>query len=66
MRPRIEWQKSSFSGNQGPNCVEVARDADAVLLRESDEPRAVLALTPARLGAFVSGVKAGSLDHLMG
>ncbi|MFF8566203.1 DUF397 domain-containing protein [Streptomyces albidoflavus] len=62
----IEWQKSSFSGGNGENCVEVAHHEGAILLRESDQPDQVIATTPAKLAAFLAGVKAGEFDHLAG
>ncbi|MFF5254716.1 DUF397 domain-containing protein [Streptomyces leeuwenhoekii] len=47
--PELEWIKSSYSTDEGPDCVEVATpDQDHVLVRDSktpDGPR--LALTPA-------------------
>ncbi|MFD1828878.1 DUF397 domain-containing protein [Streptomyces desertarenae] len=64
--PKSEWQKSSFcGGNGGNNCVEVARDGDRVLIRESDRPDEVVVTTPAKLDAFLKGVKAGEFDHLV-
>jgi len=62
----IQWQKSSFSGGEGPNCVEVARRGGGVLIRESEDPGAVLAVTRASLAAFIAGVKAGGLDRPAG
>ncbi|MGY1451854.1 DUF397 domain-containing protein [Streptomyces sp. SS8] len=59
----VHWQKSSFSGAEGPNCVEVARRGDDVLIRESDEPGLVLAASRAGLAAFIAGIKAGEFDH---
>ncbi|MEU9789391.1 DUF397 domain-containing protein [Streptomyces sparsogenes] len=64
MSTSIQWRKSSFSGAQGPDCVEVALCAATTLIRESDDPRVVLATTPKRLAAFIAGVKAGDFDHL--
>ena len=39
MKPdsRAQWRKSSYSGNSG-NCVEVARSADFVAVRDSKDP----------------------------
>ncbi|QES42334.1 DUF397 domain-containing protein [Streptomyces sp. PA5.6] len=51
--PDTQWQKSSFSGVEGPNCVELARVNGHLLLRESDDPDTVIATTPARLNALV-------------
>ncbi|MEU7240746.1 DUF397 domain-containing protein [Streptomyces sparsogenes] len=64
MSTPIHWRKSSFSGGDGPNCVELARRADTALIRESDDPRVVLTTTRPRLAAFIAGVKAGDFDHL--
>jgi uncharacterized protein DUF397 len=48
------WQKSSFSGDQeGPNCLELAGSQDTLLLRESDEPDAVITATGAGLAALI-------------
>ncbi|WP_106436704.1 MULTISPECIES: DUF397 domain-containing protein [Streptomyces] len=64
MSTSIQWRKSSFSGAQGPDCVELARRADATLIRESDDPHVVLATTRTGLAAFIAGAKAGAFDHL--
>ncbi|MGW3570461.1 DUF397 domain-containing protein [Streptomyces sp. NPDC000941] len=64
MSTAIQWRKSSFSGGDGPNCVELARSADTTLIRESDDPRIVVSTTPMRLATFIAGVKAGAFDHL--
>ncbi|WP_367123529.1 DUF397 domain-containing protein [Streptomyces phytohabitans] len=31
----LEWTKSSYSSNEGPNCVEVAATSDSILVRDS-------------------------------
>ncbi|MEU5026262.1 DUF397 domain-containing protein [Streptomyces milbemycinicus] len=64
MSASIQWRKSSFSGGDGPECVELARRADTTLIRESDDPHIVLTLTRPHLAAFITGVKAGDFDHL--
>ncbi|MGO4419898.1 DUF397 domain-containing protein [Streptomyces sp. MCAF7] len=64
MSTSIQWRKSSFSGAEGPNCVELARNADTTLIRESDDPHVVVSTTPMRLAAFIAGVKAGDFDRL--
>ncbi|MFD5553803.1 DUF397 domain-containing protein [Streptomyces sp. NPDC127068] len=65
-RNEIRWQKSSYSsgGDEG-QCLEIATRADTVLLRESDAPGTVVTTTPAKLRAFLLGVKAGEFDHLI-
>jgi hypothetical protein len=61
----IHWQKSSFSsGGDGGQCVELAAVADRILVRESDDPEAVVITSREKLRAFVLGVKAGEFDHL--
>ncbi|WP_406400195.1 DUF397 domain-containing protein [Streptomyces uncialis] len=66
MSASIQWQKSSFSGGQGADCVEVAPQGDRVLIRESDRAAEVIVTDRAKLAAFVAGVKAGEFDHLLG
>jgi hypothetical protein len=58
-----EWQQSSFSSGDGStNCVELAMTADAVCLRESDDPATVLIAHPARMAALLSHIRATHLD----
>lgn len=48
------WQKSSFSGGgDSSDCVEVAVTQEALQLRESDEPDAVITATGAGLAALI-------------
>jgi hypothetical protein len=60
----MTWRKSSYSGTQGGNCVEVARaTADVVAVRDSKDregPR--LAFGPGQWRRFAAGVKAGRFD----
>ncbi|GAA2527115.1 DUF397 domain-containing protein [Streptomyces koyangensis] len=62
--PRSAWQRSSFSGGGGNNCVETRFQDGVVLLRESEAPEVVVQMTPEQFAAFVRGVKAGEYDHL--
>jgi hypothetical protein len=51
------WFKSSYSGDEGGECVEVAADLAAVLIRDSKEhagPR--LAFTQGAWSRFVTGL----------
>jgi hypothetical protein len=51
------WRKSSYSGNGGGNCVEVAASG-AVLVRDSkDTEGAVLQFAPGAWRAFAGRVK---------
>ncbi|MFD8557244.1 DUF397 domain-containing protein [Streptosporangium canum] len=70
------WVKSSFSGDNGGNCVEVAElkdvtsgpghkaeHAELIAVRDSKDPEGPkLFFTPAEWDAFVNGVKAGEFD----
>ncbi len=51
------WRKSSYSGNGGGNCVEVAASG-AVLVRDSKDPEgARLAFTPGTWREFAAAFK---------
>lgn len=55
------WRKSSYSGNNGGNCVEVARNLPgAVAVRDSKEPDGpALIVTPGAWRAFITHIQAG-------
>lgn len=56
------WYKSSFSGGQGGNCVEVADVASGKLVRDSTRPAgSVLHFTAGEWAAFVGNVRNGAL-----
>jgi hypothetical protein len=59
------WQRSSFCGGGGNNCIEVAVGGSGIAIRESSEPEAVLTTDRAALRAFVVGVRDGHFDHLL-
>ncbi|MFI2291255.1 DUF397 domain-containing protein [Streptomyces niveus] len=66
MTSPITWQKSSFSGSDGEiQCVELAHVDGRILLRESETPDTIVTTDPAKLRAFIAGVKAGEFDHLI-
>jgi len=58
------WRKSSYSGDNGGDCVEVARNLPGVVaVRDSKDPHGpALAFTPAEWAAFAAGVRAGEFD----
>ncbi|MFD6998138.1 DUF397 domain-containing protein [Streptomyces mirabilis] len=56
---RLAWFKSSYSGNEGGECLEAAATPDSIHVRDSKEPaRAQLAFLPSEWAAFV-GFAAG-------
>lgn len=55
------WRKSSYSGHDGGDCVEVAALPGAVAVRDSKDPGGpVLTLTPAQWRALLGLIRA---DH---
>lgn len=60
----LEWIKSRSSLPEG-ECVEVAKDGDTVLIRNSREPRGnILRYTAAEMRAFIEGAKNGEFDRV--
>ncbi|WP_078607219.1 DUF397 domain-containing protein [Streptomyces flavidovirens] len=57
-----DWQRSSFCGGGGNNCVELATaQGNGVAIRESETPGLVVSTNRAALRALVLGVKAGEV-----
>lgn len=58
------WRTSSYSGNGGATCVEVADNLpDVVAVRDSkDRSGPVLTFAPAQWAAFTAGVRQGQFD----
>ncbi|MEU1120760.1 MULTISPECIES: DUF397 domain-containing protein [unclassified Streptomyces] len=50
---RTQWQKSSYSGVEAEDCVELAPHEPHAALRESDDPDAVIATTRPALSALI-------------
>jgi len=60
---QARWQKSSRSGPNSDNCVEVAFVDDAIAVRDSKDPSGpALLFTAAEWDAFVVGAKDGEFD----
>ncbi|MEU1826150.1 DUF397 domain-containing protein [Streptomyces abikoensis] len=57
-----DWQRSTFSGGGGNNCVEVAKAGDQVVLRESDAPAQVIVVGRVGLRALLVGIRAETLQ----
>jgi hypothetical protein len=60
----VTWRKSSYSGGNGGNCVEVAQlPDDSRAIRDSKDPDGpVLAFMPDDWRAFTAAIKAGEFD----
>ncbi|MFT2018878.1 DUF397 domain-containing protein [Streptomyces sp. 796.1] len=59
----LTWRKSSYSGGEQGQCVEVAETASAVHVRDSKNPDGPVLLFPAgSFTGFVSGIKNGEFD----
>lgn len=54
------WHKSSYSTPTGDNCVEAARLADGVGVRDSKAPAVELLLTPGQWTALIGHLRARS------
>jgi Domain of unknown function (DUF397) len=60
---RATWRKSTASGPNCDNCVEVAFVDEAIAVRDSKSPDGpVLIFTQAEWDAFVGGAKDGEFD----
>jgi hypothetical protein len=54
----VRWRKSSYSGNGGGDCVEVANHGNRVLVRDTkDRDGSVLRFTPGAWRRFADQVK---------
>ena len=61
---RAAWAKSSHSGGNGGQCVEVAANLDGIVaVRDSKDPHGpALIFTPGEWQTFAAGVKSGNFD----
>lgn len=58
----VEWRKSSYSGSNGGECVEVGRGAEnhSVPVRDSKDPHGpALVFSPVGWASFLAAVRAG-------
>lgn len=62
MSDNVEWHKSSYSGPQGGDCVEVAETPAGALVRDTqNRDRGHLRFTAVEWTAFLGDVKAETL-----
>jgi hypothetical protein len=61
------WRKSSRSGTNGGNCVEVAANLPGIVaIRDSKNPEGrALVLAPGDWQSFINDIKAGRHDTVM-
>jgi uncharacterized protein DUF397 len=60
---KASWRKSSRSGGDGQNCVEVAGLSGHVAIRDSKDPCGLPHVVPVRVfGALISRIKRDDLD----
>jgi len=59
---RAEWRKSSYSSNNGGNCVEVARNLpNVVAVRDSKDPDGPsLILSADQWAGFIARIRSGA------
>jgi hypothetical protein len=53
METEMTWRKSSYSGANGGNCVELCAEA----IRDSKNPKTELSISPRGLKALIIGIK---------
>ena len=59
----LTWHKSSYSSDQGGNCIEVANHAKRRAIRDSKEPAGpILAITTVQWSAFTTAVQADQFE----
>ena len=57
------WRKSSYSGDQGGDCVEIAEAPTAIAIRDSKTPAGpILTLDPATFTTFVNWASATAAE----
>jgi hypothetical protein len=58
----VNWRKSSYSGGNGGNCVEVAGLSSRMAVRDSkDKAGPALSFGLGDWSAFVAGIRSGQL-----
>lgn len=50
----LRWFKSSYSGSEGGNCVEVATAPTAIRIRDSKAPQGHVTVSPTAWAAFLA------------
>ncbi|MFB6788782.1 DUF397 domain-containing protein [Streptomyces olivaceus] len=50
----LEWFKSSYSGSEGGECLEVAYESTAIHIRDSKAPQGHVTVAPTAWAAFLA------------
>ncbi|MYT07560.1 MULTISPECIES: DUF397 domain-containing protein [Streptomyces] len=53
----LQWFKSTYSGDEGGQCVEVAACPHTIHIRDSKKPEPTLQVTPTTWTAFTTALK---------
>lgn len=61
MIPEPAWQRSSFCGGGGNNCLEMRPFTGLIQVRESEAPGTVIATPANRITALIATIKADGL-----
>ncbi|MEU7105511.1 DUF397 domain-containing protein [Streptomyces stramineus] len=61
--PVSAWRKSSYSGETGPQCVEIQPTSDDLIAigDSKDRPRGALAVPPATWSTFIRALQRNTL-----
>ncbi len=63
MNQNTEWRKSTRSGSNGGQCVEVRRQDETIQVRDSKDPTGpILRFNAKEWAAFVGGAQDGEFD----
>ena len=64
MECEMKWRKSSYSGANGGDCVELAHTKGAMFMRDSKNPNGgMLKFTPGTFSALLTDIKSGKYDR---
>lgn len=61
--PETKWQRSSYCGAGGNNCVEILASDEGIALRESENPEQIVIADLAAFRSLVNGIKAGRVPY---
>ncbi|MFI1962799.1 DUF397 domain-containing protein [Streptomyces pathocidini] len=66
--PEADWRKSSYSGDQGANCLEIQATNDGLVAvgDSKDRSQGAFVYTPQAWGSFLGAVKRGELGGVGG